>query len=256
MSFLRERSQTLLPGQYFDKETNTHYNYFRDYDPNTGRYVQSDPIGLAGGINTYTYVNSSPLLTVNPTGEAGIIGLIGGAIIGGGAYIVGQVQSGSQISASGLLLNTLAGSISGASGAYIYTGVARLGLSSARSLLLNAAGNSAVNVALNVPIQMAQNAQQGQCLANNIGVTAYQSAFWGAAGGYLGARIAGVAPVAGAAAQQYANRAGNILLPNGPTFTGTIGPVGSAIAGGVNAASFATGNVIQSTPTILPNGQP
>lgn len=37
----------------FDRETNTHYNTFRDCDPSTGRYVQSDPIGLRGGINLY-----------------------------------------------------------------------------------------------------------------------------------------------------------------------------------------------------------
>lgn len=45
----------------FDRETNLHYNYFRDYDPSIGRYIQSDPIGLLGGINTFGYVEGDPM---------------------------------------------------------------------------------------------------------------------------------------------------------------------------------------------------
>jgi RHS repeat-associated protein len=58
-----------LPGQYLDKETNLHYNYFRDYDSGLGRYVQSDPLGLKGGLNTYAYVGSTPLIFIDPWGE-------------------------------------------------------------------------------------------------------------------------------------------------------------------------------------------
>ena len=57
-----------FPGQYYDAETTLNYNYFRDYEPGTGRYVESDPIGLWGGIDTYAYVLDRPLSFADPLG--------------------------------------------------------------------------------------------------------------------------------------------------------------------------------------------
>ncbi len=77
-----------LPGQYYDAETLLHYNYFRDYDASIGRYVESDPIGLRGGLNTYIYVDGRPLEFVDPTGE-GPIGICIAVVIGAAAIYGG-----------------------------------------------------------------------------------------------------------------------------------------------------------------------
>ena len=59
-----------FPRQYFDGETGKHYNFNRDYNPVTGRYVQSDPIGLNGGANQYTYVAGNTLTNIDPNGQS------------------------------------------------------------------------------------------------------------------------------------------------------------------------------------------
>jgi RHS repeat-associated protein len=57
-----------FPGQMFDGQAGLHQNYFRDFDPATGRYLESDLIGLRGGINPYAYVSGNPLTLADALG--------------------------------------------------------------------------------------------------------------------------------------------------------------------------------------------
>jgi len=58
-----------FPGQYYDEESGLSYNYFRYYDPETGRYVTADPIGQLGGINVYLYALNDPINLIDPYGQ-------------------------------------------------------------------------------------------------------------------------------------------------------------------------------------------
>ena len=79
-----------LPGQYADPATGLHQNWWRDYDPSLGRYLQPDPLGIRAGSNLYLYANANPASSVDQDGQQAVsLGTYGGNAGAGIGLILG-----------------------------------------------------------------------------------------------------------------------------------------------------------------------
>jgi RHS repeat-associated protein len=83
-----------FPGQLFDGQAGLHYNGLRDYDPAIGKFVESDPVGIVSGINTFSYASSNSLSVFDPSGlssaiynpSAGVVTVVNGAGVSVGTF--------------------------------------------------------------------------------------------------------------------------------------------------------------------------
>jgi RHS repeat-associated protein len=96
-----------FPGQQYDGVVGLHYNYFRDYDPALGKYVESDPIGLVGGLNTYSYAYLDPAFKKDPDGANAVAGIRGAWWMGTriGAGIGFAIEAGTGLTLGVLIYN-------------------------------------------------------------------------------------------------------------------------------------------------------
>ncbi len=172
-----------FPGQYFDRETGTHYNYFRDYDPSAGIYSENDPIFLIGGLNLYAYGYQNPMRHRDPNGL--FIHIAVGAVIGGMSGLVAAL--GDPCASPGSIAQAVAiGAAVGALGAVVPVGGSLMGAvvrgaatgfggNTAGQLVTGGFGNYSVGQAVTQGVVGGVSAGAGNAVAVGAAVNAVRS---------------------------------------------------------------------------------
>ncbi len=204
-----------FPGQYFDAESGLHYNYFRFYDPGTGRYVSTDPLGQSAAINLFVYAKNSPIVYFDPYG----------------LYCLTQVQ-----------INAIAASIGGGFGGLVsgaITGAVVGGIPGAIALgLAGAVRGAGVGMASAIVIQ-----QVGAAGGVGMAAVATNSGPGGKARSAAGAAVGAVAGDLlgdGATAAAVSGALGGAIGTD--PVTGAVGGATGGIAGAIAARILAAGN--------------
>jgi RHS repeat-associated protein len=161
------------PGQYYDSESGFFYNGARYYSPDLGRYISSDPLGIAAGINTYAYVTGNPLNRTDPQGLFGTPFDVGAGAVAGA--IGGYVADGPR----GAIIGSIGGAVVGFVNPFESEAAGATAASVFRDQFLNGVTESVTG-------QLLASADSGQSISDSISNVNVPLAVTSGLGGALG----------------------------------------------------------------------